>query len=165
MKNGKRSVFFLKRLPFWCISWSMRKYKEYSDEDIVKYAKEVKSIAGLLRKLNLKVAGGNYANLKKKIQQLNINTQHWTGKAWNKDTQLKNWSEYTRGRRLKKYVIKERGHQCEICKYTQWLGQMISLEIHHIDGDQTNNDKNNLQLLCPNCHSFTDTYCKSKSDL
>lgn len=32
------------------------------------------------------------------------------------------------------------------------------LEIHHIDGDYKNNSENNLILLCPNCHSLTDTY-------
>ena len=32
----------------------------------------------------------------------------------------------------------------------------IALEIHHIDGVRFNNVKSNLQILCPNCHSFTD---------
>jgi Zn finger protein HypA/HybF involved in hydrogenase expression len=32
------------------------------------------------------------------------------------------------------------------------------LEVHHKDGDYTNNDEDNLELLCPNCHSLTDTY-------
>ena len=32
------------------------------------------------------------------------------------------------------------------------------LEVHHIDGDYTNNDEDNLELLCPNCHSLTNTY-------
>lgn len=34
----------------------------------------------------------------------------------------------------------------------------IPLEIDHIDGDYTNNSEDNLQLLCPNCHSLTSTY-------
>lgn len=32
------------------------------------------------------------------------------------------------------------------------------LHVHHIDGDATNNSEDNLQLLCPNCHSLTENY-------
>lgn len=35
---------------------------------------------------------------------------------------------------------------------------LIPLQIHHIDGDCTNNKEENLQLLCPNCHSLTETF-------
>ena len=48
----------------------MRQYKNYTDEDIIKYAKEVKSIAQLLKKLNLKQAGGNYSNIKSQGKRL-----------------------------------------------------------------------------------------------
>jgi hypothetical protein len=42
------------------------------------------------------------------------------------------------------------------------LGQPINLEVHHKDGDRTNNSLENLQLLCPNCHSYTYTFAKQK---
>lgn len=61
--------------------------------------------------------------------------------------------------RLIKEGIKER--KCEYCGNTEWLGQPIILELHHIDGNKTNNNLSNLQLLCPNCHSITDNF-KSK---
>lgn len=140
----------------------MRKYREYSDEDIVKYAKEVKSIAGLLKKLNLKVIGGNYANIKRNLQRLNVDTSHWTGQAWNKDERLKNWSQYSRASNLKKHLISLKGHECENCHNKQWFGFPIKLEIHHIDGNKTNNNLDNLQLLCPNCHSITPNWRKQK---
>ncbi len=135
-----------------------RKYANYTNEDIIKYSKEVLSIADLLRKLNLKCAGGNYANIKRKLQKLNIDTTHWTGKAWNKDQQLKDWSKYTKAHSLKPHIIKKRGHKCEICLGTSWLNNLIPLEIHHIDGNRTNNDYINLQLLCCNCHATTDNW-------
>ena len=34
----------------------------------------------------------------------------------------------------------------------------IPLEIHHIDGDYENNKLENLQVLCPNCHSLTPNF-------
>lgn len=136
----------------------MTKYRNYTDDDIIKYAKEVFSLAGLLKKLDLKPVGGNYANMKRNLQRLNIDTSHWTAQGWNAGKQLKDWSQYTRVAHLKKHLIKIRGHQCECCKNTDWLDKPIKLEVHHISGDRTDNSLNNLQLLCPNCHSFTDTW-------
>jgi 5-methylcytosine-specific restriction endonuclease McrA len=49
-------------------------------------------------------------------------------------------------------------HQCERCGLTEWLDQPIPLELHHIDGNKNNNTLENFQLLCPNCHAFTDSY-------
>lgn len=66
--------------------------------------------------------------------------------------------KYT-GRRLKDKVIslrllkirllKSRGKNCERCKYDKYE----ILQIHHRDKNRNNNDLNNLELICPNCHS------------
>ena len=66
------------------------------------------------------------------------------------------------GGKLLKALLQIRPYQCECCKNTEWLGKKIKLEVHHIDGDNTNNELENLKLLCPNCHSFTDTWKKTK---
>jgi len=139
-----------------------RKYRTYSNEDIIKFASEVKSIAGLLRKLDLAACGGNYANIKRNLQKLNVDTSHWTGQCWNKNQQLKNWNEYTKSSALKPHLIKAKGHACEMCKLEKWLDRKIILEVHHIDGNATNNEFDNLLLLCPNCHSFTDNWRNRK---
>ena len=55
----------------------------------------------------------------------------------------------------KMVLIQERGHACECCKNSQWMGRDIVIEMHHVDGDRFNNIKENLVLLCPNCHSQT----------
>lgn len=49
-------------------------------------------------------------------------------------------------------------HRCEYCKQTTWLGKPIPLELHHKDGDRHNNTLENYELLCPNCHTLTDSY-------
>jgi hypothetical protein len=54
------------------------------------------------------------------------------------------------------------GDKCLICGIKEWNNNKITLEIDHIDGDPWNNKKENLRLLCPNCHSQTDTWKKGK---
>lgn len=145
--------------------------RNYTNDDIIKHSKSVKSIAGLLRKLGLKPAGGNYYNIKKWLQFLDIDTSHWTGQGWNNGERLKDWSNYTKNESIKPHLIKERGHICEECGLEKWLGRPIPIELHHKDGDRTNNDPENLSLICPNCHTFTDNYkirnitaCKDRFD-
>jgi 5-methylcytosine-specific restriction endonuclease McrA len=62
--------------------------------------------------------------------------------------------------KLKKRLIKQgiKANRCESCRLDKWNGKALNLELHHIDGDRTNHNLNNLQLLCPNCHSQTDTF-------
>lgn len=60
----------------------MGKYT-YTDEQITNAVKTSLSIAEVCRKLGIKAAGGNYSTIKKKIQNLNLDMSHFTGKAWN----------------------------------------------------------------------------------
>jgi hypothetical protein len=56
---------------------------------------------------------------------------------------------------LRYYIIyKERGNKCEICgyEYTDVKSKKGPFEIHHKDGNKKNNKKENLQILCMNCH-------------
>lgn len=140
----------------------MRQYRKYNKEDIIKYAKEVYSIAGLLKALDLRAVGGNYKTIKKYLQLYNVDTSHWTGQGWNKEIQQKNWSEYKKTSSLRRNLINEKGYQCEKCKNTKWNGEDIPLEVHHIDGDNTNNEYENLQLLCCNCHAQTPNWRSRK---
>ena len=51
-----------------------------------------------------------------------------------------------------------RDWKCEICGLNEWMGKTLPLEVHHIDGNNYNNELSNLQILCPNCHSLTDNW-------
>jgi len=62
---------------------------------------------------------------------------------------------------VKKHFLKKlgtAGYKCTWCSISSWLGKPITLQLDHIDGDHRNNRLPNLRLLCPNCHSQTDTY-------
>lgn len=143
-----------------------------TDEKIAEVVKSNYSIAGCLRDLGLIAAGGNYRTLHRKIKELNLDTSHFTGKGWNTGERskvcnppkalkeiLKERSPYSSWK-LAKRLIKEgyKSHKCESCNNTEWLGQPIKLELHHINGDHDDNRLENLQLLCPNCHAYTDNF-------
>ena len=49
---------------------------------------------------------------------------------------------------------------CELCGYSEWMGKKIPLELHHVDGNRFNNALNNLQVLCPTCHSLTPNHSR-----
>lgn len=43
-------------------------------------------------------------------------------------------------------------NKCEICGRSKWMGKPIPLELHHVDFNHFNNNIDNLQILCSNCH-------------
>lgn len=59
---------------------------------------------------------------------------------------------------IKRYLIATDGYKCSECGITDWNGKSLMLDLEHKDGNSDNNLEENLCLLCPNCHSQTDTY-------
>lgn len=60
---------------------------------------------------------------------------------------------------IKRLVITMNGYVCDPCGLSSlYNGKRLTLELDHINGDATNNNKDNVRLLCPNCHSLTPTF-------
>jgi len=55
-------------------------------------------------------------------------------------------------------VIQEQNGNCNKCDGYEWMGQLLVLHIHHKDGNKKNDNRINLEALCPNCHSQTPNY-------
>jgi hypothetical protein len=59
---------------------------------------------------------------------------------------------------IRKVLSKIRGYNCECCGLSDWQGKEITLQVDHIDGNAGNNIPDNLRLICPNCHSQTESF-------
>lgn len=94
-------------------------------------------------------------------------------KGQKSDPKRKTALEYIESTCVKSHTLKEKliqdkikERKCEECKRKIWNGKPISLELHHVDGNRFNNKFNNLQILCPNCHSQTPNYSgKNRNDV
>lgn len=79
--------------------------------------------------------------------------------TWDRKTNAKHLNgEKLHIQTIRKIMLKKAEYRCDICNLSDWLGEPITLELHHIDGVNTNNETLNLQVLCPNCHSQTDNF-------
>ncbi|MBP9838965.1 MAG: HNH endonuclease, partial [Proteobacteria bacterium] len=126
----------------------------------------------VLIKLNLRPTGGNYDQLKKYISENQLSVKHFTGKIWNKGMtgigkplrplcEILIRHSYIQSYQLKKRLIKAglKPNYCEKCGWAKMtIGNYIPVELDHINGDRHDNRIENLRILCPNCHSLTDTY-------
>lgn len=147
--------------------------RKWNDEQFIEAVKNNLSYAGVIRDLKLKPAGSNYDTVKRKIKELDLDISHFTGQGWNTGTRFR---PVVKARELKEILVKDstfistyklknrllkegiKEYKCECCGRTEWLGESIPLELHHINGIKSDLRIENLQILCPNCHTFTDNY-------
>lgn len=78
----------------------------------------------------------------------------WTNVDWD----VVPWDDLGACKRRER-LLKESNYACSQCGFDKKRedGGLI-LEIDHIDGNHENNSKNNLRILCPNCHALTPNF-------
>lgn len=144
-----------------------------SVEDFAKICSQCTSYREVAQKLGYAPdGGGTVGRIRLDMENNNIDSSHFTGQSHQKnlgkrrqpiEVYLNNEVAIkSHGLRLR---LLEEGFfeaKCSVCGLTHWLGKLIPLELHHKDGNKNNNNLENLEILCPNCHYFTDTY-KSKN--
>lgn len=142
---------------------------QLQNEEFIKIIEESNSFSEALRKIGLKVTGGNVNTLKDRIINDGLDIDHIVLnnlKSRNRtrlpleEVLVKN-SPVTSTKSLKERLLKEGilKNECVKCGTgPEWQGKPLTLELDHIDGDNRNNEKENLRILCPNCHSQTVTF-------
>ena len=153
------------------VNWNKRKYTQ---EEFIQAWLNSKTIGEVAKKLGCNHSGGGYVVLRTAVQQLNLSTEHMidyglnTGIGYNHikfiplSEILVEDSTYTNIARLKIRLLRagliEAKCSGEDCGLTEWKGKPISLQLDHINGNNLDHRIENLRLLCPNCHSQTQTF-------
>lgn len=148
--------------------------KEYNPR--VKYTKDLlskavassESYSGVLRFIGLKPVGGNISHIGRRIKEYGIDTSHFTGQGHSRGKSLSKTAVpkdiLVLGKPMDRRIQTNKLRKCleilgvdEVCNQcgigTVWNGKPIVLEINHINGNYWDNRKDNLEFLCPNCHS------------
>ncbi|MFQ6854080.1 HNH endonuclease signature motif containing protein [Streptomyces sp. 35M1] len=125
----------------------------------------------VLRRLGLEVVGGQHTHISRRVKALGIDTSHFSAPSRTGEIrrrrpedllvdQSQTLARRIPGERLKRAMVALGATElCALCSTGPiWRGRPLPLEVDHIDGNWRNNQQQNLRLLCPNCHSTTDTY-------
>ena len=144
------------------------KVYQVSDEEFRTIVANSFSYSDCLRALGLGTSGGSSTDvLKKRIKELGCSTEHFNGhrsgairNRMSLEEILVENSTYVSTVSLKKRLLDANllEYKCSKCGISNWNNEPLTLQLDHINGNHNDNRIENLRLLCPNCHSQTNTY-------
>lgn len=153
-----------------------RRVNWHDEQTIRQLVSDSTSQSDVLRKLGLTPAS-NAVTLRKYIAKYSLDTSHFDtvppktrngSTAVSLDDILVQNSTRVDRKHLKKRLVSEGilAYQCAVCLNDGiWEGQPLSLQLEHKNGIRTDNRRENLEFLCPNCHSQTSTYAGKNKNI
>ncbi len=155
-------VRFLYWLSFYGILYSMSNIK-YTKEVLQPVIASSVTWADVCRKLGLKPATGSQSHIKNVAVRKGLDYSHFLGKSARKGTKTgprRPIEEYlVKGSRINSSRLRERlineglkEPRCGRCGLVEWCDEDAPLELDHINSDHSDNQIDNLQILCANCH-------------
>jgi len=156
----------------------MNRNCKYTKELLEPIVKQCKSVAQVMRQLDLRPQGGTHTYLSNRIKTFGLDTSHFTGQGWNHGGAAPNklvWQKIlvkrSEGRRQDAYRLRRaliesgREYKCEICEQDPiWNNKELRLQVDHINSDWLDDRPENVRFICPNCHTQTDGYNGSKGN-
>lgn len=138
-------------------------------EELEQLVKTSNSFSEILRKQNKSISGTAVKILKDKLDNYEISYLFLNEKEIGKQIPLeeilvenRNYNSTTLKKRLIESGLKE--DKCELCGCSnEWNGKPLILQLDHINGNHSDNRLENLRIVCPNCHSQTETFSNKRA--
>ncbi|MFB7410580.1 HNH endonuclease [Streptomyces sp. NPDC056202] len=146
-----------------------------TEEDLRRAVLAATSVASALRALGLTPSGQMRALFRLWTAEDGLGTSHFLGQAHQRgrpgptpvrradDILVRHHGKRQTRSHLLRRALREVGvpEKCARCGTgPEWLGRPMTLEVDHVNGDWSDDRRENLRLLCPNCHATTDTWCR-----